>query len=158
MIPNATTIGHGVGAGTSILSGASARVFTDSKPFPPSSASDNVDDGEDHHPHRIHEMPVHRQDLDAFGVLLLYIPKEREQPTPWQSKKADRHVKRMQADQRVIGCPEQVGLDGQAFVVDQVTPFASRARREKRLPGRWSEATRARRTAISPALRDFTAK
>ncbi len=60
---------------------------------------DNVYDGEDHHPHHIHEMPIHRQDLDAFGVLLSYISKERENRHRRKSQQAHRYVKRMQADQ-----------------------------------------------------------
>ena len=64
-----------------------------------SSAPDNVYDDENHHPHHIHEVPIHRQNLDAFGVLLSYMPKEREDRHRRKSKQADRYVKRMQADQ-----------------------------------------------------------
>ena len=73
VIPNASTIGHAVGAGISIASGIVSWFCFDSHSAFPFLAPDNVHDREDHHPHHIHEVPIHRQDLDALGVLLSYI-------------------------------------------------------------------------------------
>src|SRR5258706_4315376 len=134
VIPKARTTGHGVDAGTSTVSGVpSALWFTNPKAmFFLYSAADNIYDGEDHHPHNIHEVPIDRQTLGALGVLLSYVPKKREKRHRRKSKQAGRYVKCMQADQRVVSSPEQVGLDGQSFVVDQVAPLTSGACKKDR--------------------------
>jgi len=77
-------------------------------------------------------MPIQRQNLGSFGVFLLHITKEREDRDRCESKQANRYVKRMQTDQRVVGGTEQIGLEGQAFVVDQVPPLRRRAPEEDR--------------------------
>ncbi len=59
-------------------------------------------------------------------------PQKRENQHRRKSEQADRHVKCMQADKGVVSCPEQVGLDGQALVVDQVMPLAKRAQQKDR--------------------------
>src|SRR6266478_5846008 len=56
VIPNASTIGHAVAAGTSILSG----MF-----IAPPLDSDHVNHQEDHHPDRIHEVPIQRENLQT---------------------------------------------------------------------------------------------
>src|SRR5713101_180876 len=101
VIPKARTIGHGVDAGTSTVSGVPSPFwFTNSKAMVfLFSAADNIYDDEDHHPHHIHEVPVHGQNLDAFGVLLFYMPKKREKRHRRKSKQANGYVKRMQTDQ-----------------------------------------------------------
>src|SRR6266851_1738424 len=101
VIPKARTIGHGVDAGTSTVSALPSPLwFTNSKAmFFLFSAADNIYDDEDYHPHHIHEVPVHRQNLGAFGVFLSYVPKKREKRYRRKSKQADRYVKCMQADQ-----------------------------------------------------------
>src|SRR5229473_5252549 len=101
VIPKARTIGHGVDAGTSTVFGVPSPLwFPNSKGmFFLFSAADNIYDDKDHHPHRIHEVPIHGQNLDAFRVLLSYMPKKREKRHRRKSKQADRYVKRMQADQ-----------------------------------------------------------
>ena len=53
-------IGHAVGAGTSIFCGVFIAIPLN---------SDDINHQEDNHPDRIHEMPIHRQNLQAFGVL-----------------------------------------------------------------------------------------
>src|SRR5579864_356564 len=97
-----------------------------------SSPTDDVDNNKNHNPNHVYEVPIHRQNLGAFGVLLSYIPKQREDCHRRKSQESGRYVKRMQANQRVISRPEQIGLDGQAFLVDQAAPFSSRARQKDR--------------------------
>src|ERR1700682_2739066 len=58
--PKAITIGHAVGAGTSIFSG----IF-----ITPPLNSDHVNDCEDNYPHEIHEVPIHGWDFEALGML-----------------------------------------------------------------------------------------
>ncbi len=59
-------------------------------------------------------------------------PRSAKISTDRKSQQADGYVKRMQADQGVVGRPKQVGLDGQALVIDQVAPLAKRAGQEDR--------------------------
>jgi len=77
--PKARIIGHAVGAGISIISvelpvRANVSVLT----LFSISASNHVNDGEDHDPNCVHEVPIKRQDVDALGVLLLYRTEDGE--------------------------------------------------------------------------------
>src|ERR1700694_2145725 len=75
-MPNASTIGHGVDAGTSRLCGVFSLLRSNrSIGILTSSTPDNVYDHEDHHPHGVHEMPIHPQNLGASGVLQPDMPK-----------------------------------------------------------------------------------
>ena len=70
-------------------------------------------------------MPVKGQNIDTLGMLLLYVPGQREQQYGCDGEEANRHVEGMQADERIVGCSEKVGLDRETFVVDQVMPLTS---------------------------------
>src|ERR1700675_3398358 len=91
--PNASTIGHAVAAGTSILSG----MF-----IAPPLNSDHVNHQEDHHPDRIHEVPIQRENLQPFGVFAPESRSKIEERDRNQSEKSHGYVKRMQSNQRVI--------------------------------------------------------
>ena len=69
--PVARTSGHAVGAGTLTVPAAISPLWLNDSTaiLFLSLAPDDVDDEEDHNPHRIHEVPIHRQDFGAFGVL-----------------------------------------------------------------------------------------
>ena len=74
-----------------------------------SSASDDVDHREDHYPHRVHEMPVQRQTSTRSACSCLTSPTRMSRSSPWpEPEQADDHVKRVQADQGIVSCPEQV--------------------------------------------------
>jgi len=71
--PKARMIGHAVGAGISMIS-LTLSVRPDVSVFTlfSISASNHVNDSEDHDPNCVHEVPIKRQDLDALGMFLLY--------------------------------------------------------------------------------------
>ena len=99
----ARTIGNAVGAGISSAVGAPASLTLVASlfaiPISSRSPSNDVDDGEHDDPDRIDEMPVERQHLDASAVLRSDLPSQREQENGRQSKKPDRHMEGVQADQ-----------------------------------------------------------
>ena len=80
-----------------------------------SSPSNDVNHRENHNPHHIYEMPVERQYVDAIGMLLLNIPKQRERHYGGETNQAHNHVKPVQADQGIVGCAEQVRADRQSI-------------------------------------------
>src|SRR5262249_26802414 len=96
---------------------------------------DDVYDSEDNHPHRVDEMPIHRQHLDSSRVTLSQISAECEQQHGSKCKQPDRNMERMQTDERVVSRREQVSLNCQPFVIDQVIPFAECACEECRSQG-----------------------
>src|SRR5580698_5741830 len=91
--PKASTRGQDVGAGISMFSGVSMASPLD---------SNQVDNRENDHPNRVDEVPVHRQDLHPLGVLAPELRGETEDRYRSEGQQSDGHVKRMQADQRVI--------------------------------------------------------
>src|SRR4051794_21207276 len=58
---------------------------------------DQVDDGEDHDPHHVDEVPVQTGDLDGLGVPLLQPALGDEAPHRQQPHDADRDVEAVQA-------------------------------------------------------------
>src|SRR5262245_64914948 len=82
--PNASTIGHAVGAGSAIFFGA-----------PMSLNSDHVNHREDNHPDRVHKVPVHRKDVQPLGVLAPQSRCEMEDQHRDQRKKYHGDVKRL---------------------------------------------------------------
>src|ERR1700730_16456755 len=62
VVPNASAIGHAVGAGISIVPGLFSFVCVTKSTaiLFPSSAPNNVYDDEDYYPNHIHEVPIHR--------------------------------------------------------------------------------------------------
>ena len=102
VMPKARTIGHAVGEGISMPSKASCCVFigTSTLIFPLlDSSPDDVNNGEDYHPHRVHKMPVQRQDIETICVLLLHLPPKCEYQNNGEKDKTHCHVEAMQADQ-----------------------------------------------------------
>src|SRR5258706_10571014 len=77
-------------------------------------------------------MPVKGQNIDALGVFLSYISKQREQQYRCYGYEAYRDVEGRQTDKRIVGCSEQFGLDRETFVADQVSPLTSRGGEKKR--------------------------
>ena len=55
-------------------------------------------------------------------MLFSHISAERKDHHDRESEQNDGHVKRVKANQGVVGRAKQVGLDGQPLVVDKVTP------------------------------------
>jgi hypothetical protein len=97
--PKARMIGHAVGAGISIIFvrlsvRANVSLFT----LFSISASNQVNDGEDHNPNRVHEVPIKRQDVDALGMFLLYRTQDGESHYGGQRKEANNYVKAVQPD------------------------------------------------------------
>src|ERR1700728_74666 len=109
--PMAKINGHAVGAGTSISRGervsfncsVADRVSIDS------SASKNVNYRENHNPYGIHEMPVHREHFDVIRLLHSHATSTTEYGDDRKHDETSSDVKRMQADERVIGCSEEFG-------------------------------------------------
>ena len=92
-------------------------------------ASDDVNHGEHDDPHRVHEMPVERQHVEAVRVLVRHCPRSVNAKR-WREDQTYNHMKAMQADQRIVGRSEQVGADGQPVFENQPVPFARRAVKE----------------------------
>src|SRR5712692_10231875 len=126
MTPNAKIKGHAVGAGTSISRGARGLLFNCSvvnSVAIRSLASQHVNHSENHNPHRVDEMPVHREHFDVTGLLHSHTATKSEHRNGHEHCKTCGDVKRVQPDQRVICCPEQVGRDSQPVFGDQSVPF-----------------------------------
>src|SRR6266849_2935935 len=96
------------------------------------SATDDVDDEEHGDPDDVDEVPVEREHVGVGRVLLLDLSEEREERDRPEGQQARGEVERVQADQRVVGGPEEVRPDGQALVDDQVPPFQPGAGQEHR--------------------------
>src|SRR5258707_13897423 len=130
--PAARTMGQAVGAGSSISravrsdGGATCGVA-----MAVSSAPDDVDDGEHDDPDDVDEVPVEGKHADAPGVLPADVSGDGEQRHDRHQSQADDHVQPVQADQRVVRGPEQVGGDGEAVLVDQPVPFLRGAEQER---------------------------
>src|SRR5580704_4766159 len=131
--PSAKMNGHAVGAGTSISRGARGlslncsiadgfAIYT--------SASKNVNYGENHDPYCIDEVPVHREHFDATRLLHSHTATKSEHRNGREHDETCGDVKRVQADERVICRSKQVGRDGQAVFVDETVPFLGRAVKE----------------------------
>ena len=58
----------------------------------------------------------------------------------------------MQTNEGIVGCAEQVGLNGKAFVVDQVVPLASGASEKSRSKSERKRTTIVRRCRLLRAL------
>src|ERR1700712_5359192 len=74
-----------------------------------------VDDGEDHDPHHVDEVPVETGDLDPFGVALRDAALHREPPQRHQPDDADEHVRAVDAGEEEEARAEQVGVDVEAL-------------------------------------------
>ena len=61
------------------------------------------------------------------------------------AEQAHRDVKCVQAYERVVRRPEKIGADRQAFVVNQVVPFAARAREKNGAQSHGHEPPRTKR-------------
>src|SRR5260221_318806 len=108
--PAARTIGHAVGAGTSISMAARFSISL-------SSAPKHVDDGEHDDPDGVHEVPVEGQHSDPRRMLPADVPGDGERRDDRHENQADDHVERVQADQRVVRGPEQVRGDREPVLV-----------------------------------------
>src|SRR5215469_6777419 len=133
--PKASTKGQAVGAGTSISRGIWRLSFNSSViskvAISLPSASQNVNHSKNNDPDRIHKVPVQREDFYTPGVF----------PADSAGKGKDRHndehdhshsdVERMQADERKISCPEQIGGDRQPVFIDQPVPLPSGSKQKQ---------------------------
>src|SRR5262249_33638792 len=135
-MPAARTMGHAVGAGSSISTAArSPRLTVDADcgiATSTSSAPDHVDDGEDDDPHRVDEVPVEGEHPDPRRVLADDAAGEGEDRHDRHEDEADDDVEGVQADERVVRRSEQVRGDREPVFVDQSVPF---------LPGAVEEET-----------------
>src|SRR6266851_7365241 len=124
--PKAKMKGQAVGAGTSIVRGGREPLFccsvANSAAMSPS-APENVNYGKNHNPYGVDEMPVHREHFDVARLLYSYTATKSEDRNGQEHDETCGNVKPVQADKRVIGCPEQVGGDRQPVFVDQSVPF-----------------------------------
>ena len=75
-------------------------------------------------------MPVNGQYLDAFGVVSLYSSQHCECHYKKQCHQTRHHVRSMQTNQRVECGSEQIAADGEAVLVYQSLPLASRAEKK----------------------------
>src|SRR5215468_1445408 len=127
--PKARTRGQAVGAGTSISCGVwplSLKCsFISNVAISLSSASQNVHDGKNDDPNHIDKMPVQRKHFDRMGVLPAYPAGKREDRHNDEHDHSCRDVECVQTDERVVGCPEEIGGDRQPVLVDQPVPFPS---------------------------------
>src|SRR5258707_15762024 len=128
--PKAKMKGQAVGAGTSIVRGGREPSFNCSVANTvdiSTSAPENVNYGKNHNPYGIDEMPVHREHFDVTRLLHSHTAAKSEHRNGQEHDEACGDVKRVQTDERVIGCPEQVGRDRQPVFVDQPEQFLGRA-------------------------------
>src|ERR1700760_4840939 len=84
----------------------------------------HVNNGEDNDPNTVDEMPVERENFNAFRILGPKRLHERKNEASDEKNQADDHVKRMQADKRVVGCPKKICADRQAIDSDELVPLA----------------------------------
>src|SRR4029453_3354350 len=137
VMPSAAIIGQAVGAGSSMNSSESRCGGGSLIPFGSArrrrvaaavggarrASSDHVHGGEDDHPHRVDEVPVPGEYLDALGMRRVHGTAQAENQHQREQHEADGHVAGVEADQRVVGGAEQVGPDRQVMPVDQAVPF-----------------------------------
>src|SRR5262245_32135149 len=101
--PKAKTIGDAVGAGSSTVSvrrcASACELMFRFASCTGVLAPDDVYDREHHDPHRVHEMPIERQHVDAVGVLLPHAAEPRECHHGREQDQADDHVKPVQSYQ-----------------------------------------------------------
>src|SRR6266478_250528 len=101
----------------------------------PTSAPENVNYGKNHNPYGVDEMPVHREHFDMTSLLHPYTATKSEHRNCQEHDETGGDVKRVQADKRVICCPEQVGRDRKSVFVDQSVPLLRRAIEEQATKG-----------------------
>ena len=70
-------------------------------------------------------MPVEREHIQALGVLRCYLAQKSERHNDRDYDQADSDVKRVLADQRVVGGAEKIRADGQALMKYQSLPLES---------------------------------
>ena len=113
-MPSASTRGHAVGRGklddVRVVFGCSSCMVP---PFCGLSAED-VDNGEDDNPDGVDKMPVEREHFEPAGVLAGERAGEREEQSEREHDEADDDVDGVQANERVKGGAEEIGLDGEA--------------------------------------------
>src|SRR5262245_49021498 len=88
-------------------------------------ASDDVNDREHDDPDHVHEMPIEAQHVRTFGMFLFDRTGDGEHHYDRQCEQPNSNVRGVQTDQRVEGCAEKVGLDGEAFVMNQTNPLTT---------------------------------
>src|SRR4051794_7038019 len=81
-----------------------------------SSLFDQVDDGEDHDPNDVDEVPVQTGDLDGLGLFGRQLAAHRHGPQRDQHHDAERDVNAMEARHHEEARTEEVRMDGEAFV------------------------------------------
>jgi len=79
------------------------------------SAPDNINDGENDDPEDIHEMPVHGEHFDSARLIPVYAAGHDKDHHDQKYAQPSRDVKGVQSYERVIGCPEEVRGDREAF-------------------------------------------
>src|SRR4029077_20009414 len=89
------------------------------------SASQHVNDRKNDDPHHIDKMPVQGKHFDTMGLFPSDPAGKREDRDHDEHDHSCRDVECVQTDERVIGCPEEVGGDRQPVLVDQPVPFLS---------------------------------
>src|SRR5215471_17470131 len=72
-------------------------------------------------------MPVEREHIQAFSVLLLHSGRQGEYHHGEQPQEACAHVEGVKTDERVISRAKKICGDGQAYPVNQAMPLASGA-------------------------------
>src|SRR5882757_10558935 len=134
--PKAKMNGQAVGAGTSIVRGVRKASFNCSDIVAIStSAPENVNYGKNHNPYSVDEMPVHREHFDVTRLLHSHTAAKSEHRNGQEHDETGGDVKRVQADKRVICCPEQVGRDRQPVFADQPVPLLRCAEEEQATKG-----------------------
>src|SRR5215471_1682434 len=113
VMPHAVIIGHGVGAGSSIISGngsccCSGTMASLLSPLPLLShscacrlAAYNVHHRKDDDPDRVHEVPVPRNHLEVLRVCLAHLAGEAEGQDQGEQGHAHDHVRGVEANERV---------------------------------------------------------
>src|SRR5579864_7164682 len=81
----------------------------------PSLGRDEVDDGEDHDPDDVDEVPVQASDLHHLGLLLRELAPQRKVPEREQHHDAERDVHAMEPREHEEAGAEEVGLDREAL-------------------------------------------
>ena len=122
-------------------------------------SAENIDDGEDDDPDGVDEVPVERQHLKPLGVLLLCTQAKEENPSTSESMmKPDDDVRGVQADQRIISGSEEIGVNGEAVVVNEVIPLVRGAGEEDAAQQNRAPRARTCRRASLPLRSAATAK
>src|SRR5439155_7635012 len=118
------------------------------------SPSDQVDGREHDDPHRVHEVPVPGEKLSSFRLPGCDVSTEGEGQNECDQEEADRHVRGLQTNERVVGRSEQTGADRHP-ASDESFPFLGRTEENAEPESQRRQPPGTERLQASPPQRPY---